>query len=156
MSERSALVGRISGYASDLNRVVDRINLLSKKAIESGDDGYWDGVALNLHGYYSGVERILEEIARTIDGTIPSGSDWHQSLLYQMSASIADLRPPVISEELRNLLDEYRGFRHVVRNVYAFNFRPARLKELVENIPECHRLLKKDLNEFYEFLTRVS
>lgn len=156
MSERSALVGRISSYASDLDRVVNRINLLSKKAIDTGDDGYWDGVVLNLHGYYSGVERILEEIARTIDGTIPSGSDWHQSLLYQMSASIDDLRPPVISEELRNFLDEYRGFRHVVRNVYAFNFRPGRLKELVENIPECHRLLKNDLNEFYGFLTRLS
>jgi hypothetical protein len=156
VSENAALVGRITGYSSDLDRVVDRIHMLSQKAIESGDDGYWDGVALNLHGYYSGVERIFEEIARTVDGTIPSGPDWHQSLLFQMSAGISDLRPPVISVQLRNFLDDYRGFRHVVRNVYAFNFRPARLKELVDNIAECHTLLKNDLNEFAQFLTRIN
>jgi hypothetical protein len=75
MSEQTALAARIRGYLAELEKVVDRAILLSKKALKSGDDGYWDGVALNLHSFYSGTERIFEDIARTMDGNIPSGFD---------------------------------------------------------------------------------
>jgi len=152
MSEQSALAGRIHEYIDDLEKVVKRASLLSTKALKSGDDGYWDGVALNLHGFYGGVERIFEDIARTIDGNIPSGPDWHISLLVQMSAEALDRRPPVISREVRYALDEYRGFRHVVRNVYAFNFRPNRLKELVDGLSGCFNSLKQELLVFVQFL----
>ena len=30
-----------------------------------------------------------------------------------------------VSKETRNTLDEYRGFRHIVRNVYSFNLSAA-------------------------------
>jgi hypothetical protein len=156
LSEQSALAGRINVYLPELDRVVERVIMLSTKAINSGDDGYWDGVALNMHNYYSGVERIFEDIARTIDASIPSGSDWHQSLLVQMEGESNGLRPAVISGELRNLLDEFRGFRHVVRNVYAFNFRPARLKDLVDNLTGCHAMLKLELLDFNKFLNSLS
>ncbi len=152
MNEQIALAVRIKGYLADLEKVTNRAILLSTKAINSGDDGYWDGVALNLHGFYSGVERIFEDIARTVDGNIPSGPDWHMGILVQMSTEVADLRPPVISENLRYMLDEYRGFRHVVRNIYAFNFRPSRLKELVDTLPVCVNSLKQDLLAFTVFL----
>jgi hypothetical protein len=69
-----------------------------------------------------------------------------------MSTEVAELRPPVISSDLCYGLDEYRGFRHVVRNVYAFNFRPSRLKELVDNLPGCFTSLKEDLLVFTVFL----
>lgn len=105
MSETIALAGRIRGYLNELEKVVDRAILLSKKVIESGDDGFWDGFALNLHGYYGGVERIFEDIARTIDGNIPSGPDWHIALLVQISAEIPKRRPPIISQELRSTCD---------------------------------------------------
>jgi hypothetical protein len=152
MSEQSALAGRVREYIDDLERVVKRASLLSVKALKSGDDGYWDGVALNLHSFYSGVERIFEDIARTIDGTVPSGPDWHISLLVQMSAEALDRRPPVISREVRYALDEYQGFRHVVHNVYAFNFRPDRLKELVDGLSGCFNSLKQELLVFVQFL----
>ena len=156
MSEQNALAVRIRGYLADLEKVTNRAILLSTKAITSDDDGYWDGVALNLHGFYSGVERIFEDIARTVDGNIPSGPDWHIGILVQMSTEVSELRPPVISSDLRYMLDEYRGFRHVVRNVYAFNFRPSRLKELVDTLPVCFSSLKQDLLAFTVFLELLS
>jgi len=155
LSEQTALAGRIRVYLDELDRVINRIIMLSSKAVKSDDDGYWDGVALNLHGYYSGVERIFEDVARTIDGTLPSGSDWHFGLLIQMSGETTNQRPPVISNKLRTSLDEYRGFRHVVRNVYAFNFRPARLKELVDNLSGCHSMLQRELSDFCKFLNSL-
>ena len=152
MSEQSALASRIRGYLEELEKVVDRAVLLSTKAINSGDDGYWDGVALNLHSFYSGAERIFEDIARSFDGSVPSGPDWHIGILVQMATEVPQHRPPVISSDVRYILDEYRGFRHVVRNVYAFNFRPARLKELVDNLPGCFASLKEEFLVFAHFL----
>jgi hypothetical protein len=69
-----------------------------------------------------------------------------------MSAEAPERRPAVITYDLRCALDEYRGFRHVVRNVYAFNFRPARLNELAGNLWNCFNSLRIELSVFIEFL----
>jgi hypothetical protein len=152
MSDQTALAGRIRAYLDDLEKVVARTALLANKAMQSGDDGYWDGVALNLHNFYSCAERVFEDIARTMDGSMPSGSDWHVHLLVQMTSEVAGRRPPVISPESRYAMDEYRSFRHVVRNIYAFQFRPSRLQELVNGLPGCFQSLKEELLNFAQSL----
>lgn len=151
-----ALNSRIFETMADLETVVNRSELLMKKATSSSDDGYLDGVALNLHGFYAGVERIFEDIARTIEKSVPSGPHWHQDLLLQMSADADDIRPAVIRRETRYCLNEYRGFRHVVRNVYTFSLKPSRIRELTEELRECYQSLIKDLDEFRDFLHRVT
>ncbi|MDM8553081.1 hypothetical protein QUF72_23600 [Desulfobacterales bacterium HSG2] len=151
-----ALSGRMAEALPDLECVVDRAELLLDKSQQNGDDDYLDGVALNLHGFYTGVERILEDVARTVEKTVPSGSKWHQELLLQMSAEINSVRPRVISRETRYCLDEYRGFRHVVRNVYAFKLIPSRLQELTTQLRKCYQSVKADLNEFMHFLNQAA
>jgi len=152
----NALGGRISQTLPDLEQVVSRTELLMNKARQTSDDGYLDGVALNLHSFYTGVEHILEDIARTMEKSIPSGSNWHQALLLQMSASINYVRPSVISRETRYCLDEYRGFRHVVRNVYTFSLKPSRLQELTEQLRECCQSVQSDLKKFMLFLEQLA
>jgi hypothetical protein len=151
-ADYAALVGRMSQSLMDLDRVVDRAELLMKKAKVSGDDGFLDGVALNLHGFYAGVERIFEDIARTVERSAPSGSGWHYDLLLQMAADVSSIRPPVITSETRHCLDEYRGFRHVVRNVYTFNLRFSSLEYLCERLRLCFRQVKRDLQDFSQYL----
>jgi hypothetical protein len=155
MSVYPALSGRITTLLGELQSVVNRIALLSQKAQQTHDDGYWDGVALNLHSFYSGIERIFEDIARTVDDSVPSGPGWHANLILQMTSGIASVRPAVIRPEARACLDEYRGFRHVVRNVYAFNLRPARIKELSDGLPPCWKAICEDLQQFTDFLGAV-
>jgi len=156
VSERLALAGRIRVSLDDVKTSVNRTVALAEKARRSGDDDYWDGVALNLHGFYSGVEQIFEDIAHTIDGGLPSGGEWHTSLLRQMTVEMGKLRPAVIRMETRQSLDEYRGVRHIVRNVYAFNLRPARLNELVLDAPKCLSNLTIDLLAFADFLDKTA
>jgi len=67
------------------------------------------------------LEKVFEKIAATIDGSVPTAANWHQELLSQMCMDIPGVRPAVISDELRDLLEDYRGFLHVVRNVYTFH-----------------------------------
>jgi hypothetical protein len=136
----------------DLNRAVERAIALHAKAVRQGDVDYLDGVALNLHSFYMGVEEIFTRIARDVDESLPDGAQWHIVLLSQMTLSIPALRPQVISSETRHRLDEYRGFRHVVRNIYTFNLVPSKINELVANLPSCQERFVSDIEAFCVFL----
>lgn len=150
-----ALSARLRSELSDLAQIVERAQTLLKKAVEQDED-YYDGVALNLHSFYTGTERILEEIAKTIDGSVPDGAGWHRDLLMQMSAELSTVRPAVISRGTRYCLDEYRGLRHIVRNIYTFNLKPSRLRELVTDLPQCYGALKADIDSFCLFLDELA
>ena len=152
--EYAALAGRIREELAELEQVIDRTELLMTKFQRLGDDGYLDGVALNLHGFYAGMERIFEDIAKVMEGSVPSGADWHRDLLIQMSAEVSGVRPAVILRDTRHCLDEYRAFRHLVRNVYTFNLRPSRLQELVTEVRACYVAVCRDLEGFADFLDR--
>jgi hypothetical protein len=116
------------------------------------DDFYIDSVALNLHGFYSGVERIFFLIATTVDGTAPEGNNWHQILLDRMASEHPPHRPAVISEETRAALDEYRAFRHIVRNIYAFHFDAAKIQTIVERLPATFAKMRDEVLSFADFL----
>ena len=154
--EYAALAARIRASLNDVQRVMRRAEALRDKAQSTGDDGYWDGVALNLHGFYAGIEQIFEDIARTMEAGIPPGPNWHQALVLQMSQAVAGVRPGVITDATRQCLEEYRSFRHVVRNVYTFNLRPARLQALVAGLQLCHEAIVADLSTFAELLDRLA
>ncbi len=153
MSARlSQLADRIRSELDELERVVFRAGEGWQRAIRSADDYYLDGVALNLHGFYAGLERTFELIATVVDGRRPEGENWHQALLQQMTVETPTIRPAVISEAVCRQLDEYRGFRHVVRNVYTFKFDPAKVGKLVAAAPGVFRQVRAELLAFAEFL----
>ncbi len=149
---------RIRRELEDLERVATRV----RRAVEatSGDpvdsDLYWDAIALNLHDFYTGLERILRHIAAQVDGHLPEGSDWHQELLRQMATQLPRIRPPVFSEGTIKRLDAYLRFRHVVRNVYAFEFDPQRIRPLVEALAGDLARVKGELAIFINFLEELA
>ena len=72
MSERLLrLAERIRDELADLDQVVERAQEGLRRMRRASDDYYLDGVALNLHGFYAGLERLFELIATIIDGTLP-------------------------------------------------------------------------------------
>jgi len=153
VSERlTRLAERIRSELVDLNRLVERAQEGLRRAQRSDDDLYLDSVALNLYGFYAGLERLFELTAAIVDGAMPQGANWHQILLQQMAAEVPGVRPAVISEELRDSLDEYRGFRHVVRHVYTFSFDPVKVQKLVEQAPAVFAQLRVELLAFADFL----
>ena len=152
IAEYAALATRIRQTLLDLDRVAARAEALFQQYQKTNDDGYLDGVALNLHGFYSGIERIFEDIARTVDRSIPTGGEWHRDLLLQMADEVSTIRPAVLDITTRRCLDEYRGFRHLVRNIYTFNLRPSRLQELTTDLTGCYATVKGALLQFITFL----
>jgi hypothetical protein len=66
----------------DLNSIVDRIKEGWQRSKRTGDDYYLDNVALHLHGFYSGPERIFELIANSINNSKPDNRKWQLSKIF--------------------------------------------------------------------------
>ncbi len=110
---------------------------------------------MNLHGFYSGLERIFELIARRIDQTVLNGNLWHRELLKQVSFEMQDIRPAVISEKSFSYLDELRRFRHLVRNAYTFNLSPEKIEPIITKIPQTWPNLQEELSAFADFIEQA-
>jgi hypothetical protein len=151
------LVERIRGEASDLDRLVKRALLAWNQCKKPANDQavYIDSVALNLHGFYSGLERIFELIARCVDKTMPSGDLWHRDLLKRVSQEEKGVRPAVISTASLSTLDELRRFRHLVRNVYTFNLMPEKVEPIVSDLPALWSKVQAELLAFADFLEQT-
>ncbi len=148
------LAERMRGEVSDLERVVQRALAAWQQAQRSPDaDAYLDSVALNLHGFYSGLERLFELVVRHVDRSAPTGEMWHRHLLQQVARDVADVRPAVISPNSAQALDEFRRFRHLVRNVYTMNLVPERMAGLLAGLPELWLTVRAELLAFADFLT---
>jgi hypothetical protein len=143
---------RIRSGVAELEDLIHRIKEGWVRAERSGDAYYLDGVALNLHGLYCGLERLFEIIAANVDGIMSAGENWHCELLEQIAKEIPKIRPAVISNASFSALNELRGFRHIVRNVYAFNFDPSKMHKLVKNAPILFSNVSAELIAFADFL----
>ena len=105
-----------------------------------------------LHDFYNGAERIFERIAAELNGGVPNAANWHQQLVADMALAIPGLRPAVIDDDMRNRLAEYRGFRHLFRNVYGSLLDDARLRRLEERLPKTMDDLQTQVRAFTAWL----
>jgi len=81
MSERlKDLAMRIRNELPEIEHTLKRAKEGVQRAKKTGDDYYLDGVALNLHSFYSGIERVFELIATNVDDMLPEGENWQRKL----------------------------------------------------------------------------
>ncbi|MCP4665397.1 MAG: antitoxin [Deltaproteobacteria bacterium] len=145
---------RIRNELNQIERMALHVERDWQKFITLGDDAYLKAVAYDLHGFYTGLERIFHSVADTIDDHVPGGESWHRDLLEQMGKEMKGLRPALLSRETVTLLDEFLRFRHRIRNIYSFNLVPERIKVLVEKLPGVYKQVKSNLTDFSHFLER--
>ena len=152
------LVERIRGEVPELEVLVQKsLSAWSYGQKISGEREFFlDSVALNLHGFYSGIERIFELVGRHLDRNLPDHATWHRDLLWQMTQEFEDVRPALISEDSAGVLDEFRRFRHLVRNVYTTSLAPAKLAGLMESLPVLWHELKAEFLAFADFLEEMA
>ena len=108
-----------------------------------------------MQSFYTGAGRIFYEIAKEVDGYLPTGADWHRQLLEQLSTDIPNVRQSALSEQARADLDEFRRFRHVVRSNYAYSLRAEQVIRLSEKLPGCSQLLIQDIQTFMNAIART-
>jgi len=142
----------------NVSRIVSIIEKRKKEMKKHGVDAevYLDSIIHNIENFYMGIEEIFKRIAVFIDEGIPEGPRWHSILIKGMARDIPGVRPPVIKDETRVLLDEYRKFRHLVRNIYTFNIIPQKVIKLARGITKVFNELTKDIKEFLNIIEKIS
>ncbi|WP_044206250.1 ribonuclease toxin HepT-like protein [Coleofasciculus chthonoplastes] len=146
------LVQRIEQELAQVQEAVTQTQRLINKLPQTQDDDMQNAliaaIALNMQSYYTGAERIFYEIAKEIDGDVPTGADWHRQVLEQLSVEIPTVRQAVLSQTTLIDLDEFRRFRHVVRSNYAHNLNPDLVVQLSEKLAICSQKLMQDIQVF--------
>lgn len=69
-----------------------------------------------------------------------------------MTRDLANVRPAVIGQDTVLALDEFRRFRHLVRNVYTMNLSPEKMAGLMPALPILWPTLRAELLAFADFL----
>ncbi len=148
------LVKEIEHELAELDHVVQSLEPLVNSEAGALSDLERIGVGALLHDFYNGAERAFQRIARIVDGHVPTDEHWHQTLLAQMAAPYADLRPAVISRQLQLRLHEYLDYRHRFRNIYSRQLDWSRLAALIDTLEATHRALSAELGAFCAYLRR--
>jgi len=87
---------------------------------------------------YNGVENILKNLLRMRGMDAPSASpSSHKDLLDQA------VETGVLSEDIREDLDEFRAFRHVFVHGYGLMLKPDQLEPLAARLPEVWTRLRR-------------
>jgi hypothetical protein len=104
MTKYAVVAGRIRDELASIEKLVARTEGAIDRAKQNprDQDYYLAAAALDMHSFYTGVERLLQLIANDIDGSLPSSPHWHQDLLAQLSLELTQIRndqtsPPLVS-----------------------------------------------------------
>jgi hypothetical protein len=107
--------------------------------------------ALALDRYYTSLESAFEMIARDLDGSLPSGADWHRALLAQMSRP-GPAREAVLRDTTAERLREVLRFRHFLRHAYAVDLDWSRMVDVAAGLTDLHLEATADLEAFRAFV----
>jgi hypothetical protein len=142
--------------ASDRKAWLDRVDELHGLDLARAELAVLAQAAVALHHGYGAVESILERVARSIEGSLPTGRDWHVALLENMALDIESVRPRVLSDESLRGLRTLLAFRHFFRHAYAIALDAARLQALVVDMLALKGPLEHDLAALDAYLGRVA
>lgn len=146
VSDLEVELDRMKRLEQEIQQVQSEIHHDSERA-----NLFYELQALKLHNFYTGCERIFSLVASELNGGLPSGFDWHKRLLQRMSLEYAD-RPPLLKKETARQLEEFLGFRHVVRNVYGFELDTERVQRLVDRYFVTWQQFEADVRAFMQWL----
>jgi hypothetical protein len=133
-----------------------RIEELGSLDLSQATAGALAQAAVALHHGYGAIESALARVARALEGSLPSGRDWHTALLESMALDIEGVRSRVLSDESLRLLRSLLAFRHFFRHAYAVALEAPRLAALqVEALTLCSPL-ERDLDALDAALARIA
>ena len=103
--------------------------------------------AMVLHSFYNGIENILLMIFKNYEEKLPNGNNWHMELLEKATVQYGN-RKIVFNSELKNQLEEYRKFRHIVRHTYNYKLNWTMMEGIMNNVNIIWGKIKESLNKF--------
>ena len=79
---------RINQELDKISQAIQQLEMFLKQLTNQPEAIYQEAlvnsIALNLHGIYTGIERLFQVIAKEIDLRVPTGDKWHRDLLGEL------------------------------------------------------------------------
>jgi hypothetical protein len=111
-------------------------------------DSHMSAIAVSIHSIYTGIEKVLKQLIEYFDGELPSGSEWHTLMISRARREVENVRPPIISPAVFELLSELRKFRHLFRGAYHTSLIPQRVIARAEDAVKLVPAFMMDLEHF--------
>lgn len=149
-----ALKIRLEDEIATIARVINILQEALAQANTASPILLTPALASYTENFYSGCEKLAERIAVELDGGLPSGSNWHEQLLLQMSESGGQGRPPLFEQSLTRSLGEYRRFRHRVRHLYNFDLDDQKVLTMAQQVPATFAEIQQAVEVFGGWLVQ--
>ena len=154
---------RLSPFLEDAARDLDAVVRLRdeiRDVVQGHDAGLPDRakaalLAVALHGYYGAAESFAMRVARTFDGGLPEGPDWHRQLLDWMIRDLPEERPALLSKDAGDLLRRLLAFRHFFRHAYGVTLDLGELEGHGRAVLDTDRIVRADLQGFLDHVRRM-
>ena len=119
----------------------------SREMIES--TGYW------MHNLYCAFEDLFKLVSTFWENNLSVNGDYHVNLLKRMMIHIKDVRPPLLSKDSYEYLNELRGFRHAFRHAYSYGLDDERVAHLIRRTIAKKVTVLADLSKFQRNINKL-
>ncbi len=122
--------------------------IAARKKASTQDPVAFENLAYQLHNLYSAFEDLFRIVANHFENHIAEQTSWHKELLKRMATNIPGMRPAFISPQMRELLEDLRGFRHVFRHAYLYELDPERIKLVYKKAMALKKIYPAEIQLF--------
>jgi uncharacterized protein YutE (UPF0331/DUF86 family) len=147
---RASLAAVISRDIESIRRLEPLLERLQAQASYSTRSG----VAYALHNIYNALENSFDQISRTFENHVVDPTGWHRELMLKMFLDVPGIRPSVLPEAVRVMLNDLRSFRHIFRHGYDFELDAAKLNSLVQGWQSDGPTVLEALARFQQWLLK--
>lgn len=148
------LISEITQSEEVLKRLTSRLESYEADHVFNQSPGDEEAMVVSqlLSAYYTCLETIFLRISGHFENNLPSDS-WHQTLLDKMTLEIEDVRPAVLTREIRSDLLELLKFRHFNRYYFELDYDWEKLRYLLKKFHQANAPVQQHLLIFKQYLT---
>lgn len=116
----------------DDQRVVGEAYVAARARFSLGEEVGYEACAHHLCRLYNGIEQMGMRVAKAFENNIDDEQGWHSALLQRLTIAIDGVRPALLPMELKQPMQELKGFRHVFVHAYELTLDPEKLALLLK------------------------
>lgn len=135
-----------------LRRMESKLRSLQTSPPQPLDEAHLAFGAVCIHGWYTGLETLIERVLTAIDQSTPSGARSHAELLSQAAIELPGMRPALFPHALVGTLSKVLSFRHFFRHAYAVEWDPEEIRKNIERVLMLEPSIRTALDAFDGFL----
>lgn len=134
-------------FEAEMAKLEKELEEFARWEAQNPDAGEWVYGKLagsTVNSVYTGMETVLEAVLKRTDSPIQQDDGYHARLI-KTAATATETRDALISETLRVLLDDLRGFRHVGRKRYGSEIDTDRARLVLQNAQKAAPVFRREM-----------